>query len=383
MKTEQCQWTAQRGWDRRPGRLAEAQLLLVFAHTDLLRNHHVLIEEIRDKYPGAEVLGCSTAGEIRDVMVDDSTLTMTAIRFENTAVRAACEQVSSAGSSFEVGASLSRKLLGPELAHVFVLSDGLLVNGSDLVRGLTSELPEGVTVTGGLSGDGSRFHETLVISEGEPRPGMVSAVGFYGRQLQVGYASLGGWDSFGPERLITKSDGNILYELDGQSALSLYRLYLGEHARGLPSAGLLFPLQVRLPGGEPLVRTILAVDETRQSMTFAGDMPEGGYARLMMADLDRLVDGAAGAARESCDPSLADGPDLAILISCVGRKLVLQQRVEEEVEAVRNVFGPRAVLTGFYSYGEISPFAARTRCELHNQTMTITTLREDETRRAA
>ena len=383
MKTEQCQWVAKQGWDHAPGALPDAQFLLVFAQTDVLRERHALIEELRDKYPRAEILGCSTAGEIRSVNVTDETLTMTAVRFEHTAVRSASEPIPSAGASYEVGEHLSRKLLGPELAHVFVLSDGLLVNGSDLVRGLTAHLPDGVTVTGGLSGDGSRFQETLVLVGGKVRTGTVAAVGFYGCHLQVGYASLGGWDSFGPERLITRSEGNILFELDGQSALALYKQYLGEHAEGLPSTGLLYPLQVRLGGGEPLVRTILAVDEAQQSMTFAGDMPEGGYARLMKANFDRLVDGAAGAARGSCDPSGEKRPDLAILISCVGRKLVLQQRVEEEVEAVRDVFGPSAMLTGFYSYGEISPFTSSTRCELHNQTMTITTLREDEQRRAA
>jgi len=236
---------------------------------------------------------------------------------------------------------------------------------------------QGVAVTGGLAGDGSRFARTLVCADGNVAEGKIAALGFYGSRLKVGYGSLGGWDVFGPERLVTKSSGNVLYELDGQSALGLYKRYLAEHAAGLPAAALLFPLALRNgEEGYSLVRTVLGVSEEDQSMTFAGDMPEGAHARLMKANFDRLVDGASGAARASHEALGSASPDLAILISCVGRKLVLKQRIEEEVEGVREVLGESAVLTGFYSYGEICPHDAITGCELHNQTMTITTFSE-------
>jgi hypothetical protein len=228
-----------------------------------------------------------------------------------------------------------------------------------------------------MSADGDRFETTVVITGDGPVTGAVTALGFYGDRLRVGYGSLGGWDPFGPERLITRSDGNVLFELDGKFALDLYKRYLGEHASGLPATGLLFPLALRAPDeSQALVRTILAVDEKARSLTFAGDVPAGWFARLMRANFDRLVDGASGAGRISHAAIGSTTPDLAILISCVGRKMVLRQRVEEEVEAVRNVLGEGAILTGFYSYGEISPFAPSARCELHNQTMTVTTLAE-------
>ena len=205
----------------------------------------------------------------------------------------------------------------------------------------------------------------------------IAAVALYGRGLRVGFGSLGGWDPFGPERVITKAHGNVLHELDGHSALGLYEKYLGEHARELPASGLLFPLSLRAkPGDTPVVRTILAIDRAAQTMTFAGDVPEGAYARLMKANFDRLIDGAVGAARTGYQSIGSATPELALLISCVGRKLVLRQRIEEEVEGVRDVLGAGTVLAGFYSYGEISPFTPGAKCELHNQTMTITTLSE-------
>ncbi len=377
MKVEQRLWTQAQGWQPGgAGNLADsARLLLIFGGTGLLADvsHY---HELRALYPNAILLGCSTAGEIYGTQVLDDSLVATAVSFDHTGLKLASVTIDQAGASHAAGEALARQLDPAGLAHVLVLSDGLKVNGTDLVDGLKAALPEHVAVTGGLSGDGARFQRTLVCADAPPAEGRVAALGFYGDRIRVGYGSLGGWDPFGPDRLITKSRGNVLYELDGQSALELYKSYLGEHAAGLPSTGLLFPLALHGESGQEagLVRTILAVDEADQSMTFAGDMPEGVYAQLMKANFDRLIEGAANAARAT---SLgAAEPELAILISCVGRKLVLNQRIEEEVESVRDVLGAGTALTGFYSYGEISPYAATAKCELHNQTMTITTFSE-------
>lgn len=378
MQIEQTHWTQARGWTPAPpGRLAQsAQLVLLFGGTAVLQDtrHYTTI---RNAYPHAHLLGCSTAGEISGTRVYDDSLALTALHFEHTPLRGARVKIAEVENSFRAGEQLAQALPPAGLVHVFVLSDGLHVNGSDLVAGLAQHLPASVTITGGLSGDADRFQETLVLWDSPPQQDVIAALGFYGDRLKVGYGSLGGWDPFGPERLVTRAEGNVLYELDGRSALELYKLYLGDHAKGLPATGLLFPLSLRTQAGETgVVRTILGINEQAQSMIFAGDVPKGAYARLMKANFDRLIDGALGAAKTSYEAIGSTSPDLAILISCVGRKLILKQRVEEEVEGVRDVLGARTVLTGFYSYGEISPFTPGAKCELHNQTMTITTFSE-------
>lgn len=389
MKVEQHGWTKGRGWapELPKARGEFAHVCFVFGATSVLKEQK-LLDQIGHAFPQSHVFGCSTAGEILNSQVLDNSATVTAVHFDHTELKGARITFDRVGDSYRAGRHLAEALpasvpsgragIAVKLVHVLVLSDGLGVNGSDLVRGLVEHLPAGVTVTGGLAGDGERFGETVVMWDGPPRKDTIAALGVYGKRLKVGFGSLGGWDSFGPVRLITKSKGNVLYELDGHSALELYKKYLGEHAKGLPATGLLFPLSLRTKTGETgVVRTILSVDEKAQSMTFAGDMPEGSYARLMKANSDRLIDGAIGAAKTSYHAIGSVSPDLALLISCVGRKLVLKQRVEEEVEGVRHVFGKRTALTGFYSYGELSPFAPGAECELHNQTMTITTLSED------
>ncbi|TAJ10777.1 MAG: hypothetical protein EPO61_00405 [Nitrospirae bacterium] len=380
MKLEQTCWTQARGWEPEPpGRLGmSAQLVLLFGATAILKAG-IPLNEMKQLYPRARFMGCSTAGEIFGTQVLDDSLVVTAVQFESTTLQGVSISLAEAGSSLAAGYRLAQSFKHEGLVHVFVLSDGLAINGTELVKGLMQYLPSSVTVTGGLSGDGDRFHETLVLLDGPPQPHIITALGFYGNRIAVGYGSLGGWDPFGPERLITRAEGNVLYELDGKSALALYAQYLGEHAKGLPATGLFFPLSIRIPGEEHgVVRTILSTNPLDESLTFAGEIPEGTYARLMKANFDRLIDGAVGAARTSYEALGSSSPDLAVLISCVGRKLVLKQRIEEEVESVREILGNRTVLAGFYSYGEISPFTRGAKCELHNQTMTVTTFSERE-----
>jgi hypothetical protein len=379
MRIEQRRWTQTQGWAPQSGEaLGEsAQLVLLFGATAILKEQKI-IEQLKKTYPSAHILGCSTAGEIAGTQVSDDSLVITAVHFEHTQLEGCHIRLRHLRDSYHAGESLARSLDPMGLVHVLVLSDGLTVNGSDLVRGLMKYLPDWVTVTGGLAGDGDRFEETMVFWDSAPEKGTIAVLGFYGNRLKVGYGSLGGWDPFGPERLITRSKGNVLYELDGKSALELYKKYLGEHAKGLPATGLLYPLSLRTRAVESgVVRTILATNDEEHSMTFAGDVPEGSYARLMKANFDRLIDGASEAAQTSYQALGSKAPDLAILISCVGRKLVLKQRVEEEVEGVRDILGDRTILSGFYSYGEIAPFAPGANCELHNQTMTITTFLEE------
>jgi hypothetical protein len=353
-----------------------AQLVLVFGSTATLCEPETWSDLVASD-PGARIVGCSTAGEITGGRVIDDSLVATSLALEHGQVAVVSAALGEREHSKDLGRLLGSRLAKQGLVHVLVFSDGIKVNGSELVAGITQELGVGVAVTGGLAGDGSRFERTAVCLDGPSPSEQVVAVGLYGDRLRIGYGSLGGWDPFGVERTITKSRGNVLIELDGEPALDLYKRYLGEHASDLPSSGLLFPLTIRGDdSGTAVVRTILAVDEQERTLTFAGDMPRGHRARLMRANFERLVDGASGAARTSME-ALGDGPaELAILISCVGRKLVLKQRIEEEVEAVVAVVGPSAVTAGFYSYGEIAPFISSARCELHNQTMTVTTISE-------
>jgi hypothetical protein len=351
---------------------SSSTLVLVFAAPEYVELP-APVEELRHAFPRATLLGCSTAGEIFGGEVNDNSISAMVLRFERSTLRLAVRPIPDAAASREAAHALGRELDAPDLRAVLVLSDGLSVNGTGLVRGFAEVLRPGVVVTGGLAGDGDRFRRTWVLSGAEIGSGRVAAVGLYGAALRVGHGSKGGWDLFGPERVVTRSRGNVLYELDGKPALQLYKDYLGERASGLPSTALLFPLALRAGRARQVVRTVLGVDEATQSMTFAGDIPEGALAQLMHANFERIVQGASDAALEAA--ASGDGPVASIAVSCVGRRLLLGSRIEEETEATLEVLPPSTSQVGFYSYGEIGPNSDG-RCELHNQTMTLTTISE-------
>jgi hypothetical protein len=349
------------------------------------------LQALRQAFPRSLVVGCSSAGEIAGRDLHDDSISVAVSRFEHTGLRLAATPLTDAADSQAAGQRLAAQLLAQAPAEgvgssdaplraVLLVSCGLSVNGSALTRGLQDGLPNGVVISGGLAGDGSRFERTWVFDGQDIQAHSALAIGLYGPRLQVSHGCEGGWQGFGPPRRITRAEGHVLYELDGQPALALYKKYLGDLADHLPGSALLFPLTVSAaddPAGETLVRTVLAVDEDHQSMTFAGDLPLGGTARLMRANAEQLIDSAGRAARAARGQDTAAPPAaLVISVSCVGRRMVLGERTEEEADAVLDHSPAGAAHVGWYSYGEISPSAETGEAALHNQTMTVTVLTE-------
>jgi hypothetical protein len=309
--------------------------------------------------------------------VREGIVAITAVSFEHTRVAAFRVRIAGVDRSAEAGAELVRSLTAPQLRHLFVISDGLLVSASDLVNGLSAALPTGVTLTGGFAGDRNFMRETYVWCDSEPEQGTAAALAFYGDRLLVGAAIGTGWDPFGPERLVTRSQRNVIYEFDSRPALNLFKEYLGENTQNLPASGLLLAMELAVGDNhDKVLRAVIGVDEDAQSITVAGDVPENAYVRMMFGSNEHVIDGAELAAQRSAELLGSVPPQLSLLVSCSGRHMLLSQRVEEEVEAVGDFLGERTTLTGFYSYGEIAPATYGGTVQLHNQTMAITSFAE-------
>ena len=348
MRADEFSWSATEAWTCEQRESSDANLVLYFGARRVLADK-VRFDELRKIFPKAHLLGCSTGGQIYRGDVVDDTIAGIAIQFDATRLKLVCEPVANAGMSYRCGAAIGNALKADDLAGVFILSDGLNVNGSKLVAGITSAVGGNIPITGGLAGDGAEFSDTLVGADDSPRANRVAAIGFYGSAIRIGHGSAGGWDVFGPRRRITKSIGNLLIELDGEPALNLYERYLGEEdARGLPGTALLFPLQISDPDQpeSAIMRTVLAVDRQKRTMTFAGDMPQGWTAQLMRGNFDRLSAGAADAARQA-RPGIGGEDSIAILVSCIGRRLLMGQRISDEIEAVSAELGNRTLQLGF------------------------------------
>ncbi|MGC9526675.1 MAG: FIST signal transduction protein [Limnospira sp.] len=403
MKLATFFWKPETGWslDSFPPSNSRQTLVLAFGSSQLLDDPTPMVE-LREAYPDACLTGCSTAGEIFGSELLDGTLAVVVAQFEGTSLQLASEPLNPADGSFRAGAAVARHLSRADLRGILIFADGLRANGSELLRGLNQvlyqDIPPGgdvsIPVAGGLAADGDRFERTWTAVAGVPKSGWVTAVGFYGDRVRLGFGCQGGWTGFGPQRTVTRSRGNVLYELDGKPALQLYQEYLGKLAWELPTTALLLPLTLGAPHyHHPMVRTAIGVDRGTRSMIFTGDIPEGSVAQLMLGNAERLIDGAIAAAliaRHNSRPPAErwdsrtgtshkiqpDRPTLAIAIGGSGRRLVLGERTEEELEATLDELPDQTQQIGFYGYGEFAPHGGAAVCRLQNQTLTLIAIQE-------
>ncbi len=351
-------------------------LVLVLGNRFMLEEASVF-DEVKTLFPDGDIVLGSTSGDITSNRVDDDSITITAVEFEKTEFLIKTSNVLSSDlDSYKTGVNLLEQFPEDGLKYVFVLSEGSFINGSELTKGMNASVQNNILITGGLCGDAARFEKTVAGYNENPKPGEIIAIGFYGESFEASFSIHGGWTPFGPERVVTKSESNVLYELDNQPALDLYKKYLGEKSNELPAAALLYPLNVKsTEEQQSFVRTILNINEEDNTMILAGDIPENSKVQLMMTNVDNIANASERAAIQALE-SRSNKPQLALLVSCIGRKLVLDQRVEEEIEEVVAVVGDNTTICGFYSYGEIAPFHGENNCQLHNQTMTITLISE-------
>jgi hypothetical protein len=354
---------------------AKANLVFSFGEREIIENCK-LYELLKSVYPNAEIVICSTAGQLLDYNLVNNCIVVTAIEFEKTPIKISKYNLLDEECLFKLGGRVQEELVTDDLSAIMVLSEGTYVNGTELVKELSKATDSKVKIFGGIAGDSVNFQKTLVGVNENPKEGEIAIIGFYGNHMKFGFGCEGGWTDFGPEREVTHSEKNVLYKIGDHFALDLYKEYLGQYADDLPGSALYFPLSMKEnPSASPIVRTILSINEEEKSMTFAGDIPQGALVKLMKGNFDKLIDASYTAARATMD-ELNKSPQLVMAVSCVGRKIVLDNRIEEEIEVMKDIFGENAFLFGFYSYGEISPVVAHKSCELHNQTISIATMLE-------
>lgn len=350
-------------------------LVLAFGERTFLEKN-TPYKKLKSLYPKAQIVICSTAGQISNTNLIENNLVATAIAFEKTKIKVSEVDILLNADIQVLGNTIKENLLAVDLKSILIISEGSFINGTELINELILQTEGIVPIFGGLAGDEYNFEKTIVGLNEDASPGKIVAIGFYGDAIHFGFGSEGGWSDFGPEREVTQSDKNVLYKIGDRFALDLYKEYLGKYADELPGSSLYFPLSMKENvTSAPIVRTILSIDEVNKSMTFAGNIPVGSMVRLMKGNFDKLIDASYKVAA-LIHSKQTNKPQLALLVSCVGRKIVLGNRIEEEIEVVKEVFGDKMLVCGFYSYGEISPTLNKVACELHNQTMTITTMYE-------
>ena len=358
-----------------PAMDSESTMILVFFESTLVIDKH--LETIREAFPKSKILGSSTSGEIQNGEINDNSIVCTVIKFAHTRLKLISSPVNFETSA-EVGRSISNSLASPELKNILLFTEGLDIDGSDLVKEMHQTLSEKnctVPISGGLAGDGDRFINTFVVFGTEVKTHHAVALGFYGDHIQVFAGTGTGWDPFGPARVVTKASKHTVYEIDGIPALKLYREYLKEDAQNLPVSGVLFPLGVSWGKNENIVRSVARIDEANQGLIFASRIPENTKVQLMHSNVMKLID-AANHALDNCHLDFTNGdPTFALIVSCIGRRMIMGQKTEDEIEIIRDRLPLHSEISGFYSYGEFAPTASKQN-DLHNQTMTLIVFQE-------
>lgn len=350
----------------------DSDLVLAFGECEDFRSDK-FYQKLRDNFPIATITGCSSSGNILGNLISHDDIVITSIKFEKSTVQLVKKNINSPLDSMSVAKEIANEFDKEKLKHLLVFSEGIVINGTELADGFNSELT--VATSGGLAGDGTAFASTAVIANAPATTNIVAAIGIYGEAI-IKTGSFAGFDEFGAEKIVTKSDKNIVFEIDDEPALDLYRRYLGDAADGLPLSGLYFPVSVKdNRDDKPLIRTLLGIDNDNKSLTFAGTIKQGSILKLMKSNIDKLIDNA-GLAAQSATIDGDKYTGVCIAVSCVGRLIIMKQLIEEELDEVKSKLPPNTYITGFYSYGELAPHTGLKDCALHNQTMTITAIYE-------
>lgn len=371
-------FTQATGWHKPLPNIDSPQtLVLIFSPPDS-KQYQSAIEQLHAHYPQAVITGCSTVAGIFNEHLMENALVAGIIRFKKTHLAFASAELAHSDHSFQAGEQIAKSLNRPDLKGILILTDGLNTNDSELISGLASVVNESnVTIVGGLASDKMQFASTWIFHQGQAASRRVSGVGFYGKELVFTSYARDGFKPFGPERIITRSAGKTLYEIDGRPALQLYKEYLGEHAANLPATALHFPLAIwNQTKDHYMVRTVVSINEADNSLGFVADIPQGYSTQLMYGSFDNLLDGAEIASRSLADRLPPKTPVFALTISCSGRKLVMGDDADQELETTLENLPAGSQQLGFYSYGELAPTALGGSCCLHNETMTLTVMYE-------
>lgn len=344
---------------------------LLFAGIDF--EHQQLLDAIDDAWPGIELIGCTTDGELssslgfRDDSISILLFASDTIDFASGLGRGlsvdtevACQQA--------VEQARAKTEREPRLC--ITTPEGLTVSGQMTVEALRNALGQDVDLFGGLAADHRKYESTRqfcgrqVVSDSVPIL-LLSGPLFY----SFGVAS--GWKAIGDPGMITRSQGNVVYEIDGAPAVEFYRRFLGKEFKLSTDIPLIILNDAEEP--EYLRSSSGCVDEETGAITYQSDVPEGIRAQLSITDRAAILEGCEESIRKALQGFPGNKkPEAAVIVSCSARKLLLGTKISEEFRILRENVGPNLPVCGFYSFGEIGPQKSdSTKPIMHDQTFTM------------
>jgi hypothetical protein len=351
---------------------APARAAIVFGAWDI--DHGALLAAVRAHYPGVEIAGASTAGEMSSV-----------IGFSEDSVALAVF----AADTVEITAGVGRNLLrdpaaatrdAVAMARAKATERSRLclvmptIGGAEagpIFDGLRAALGPGVPICGGGASPEDPAAplgttQSLQLANEEVTEDSIAILLFSGN-LDFSFGVETGWQGVGPRGTVTKTSPDGVLEIDDKPAIDFYRRYLGTGQPPIAN-----PLAV-FEGGESsrfYLRTPINWDPETGRVGFFGEVPDGATVQITVAGTEQIFEGARASMQDALDAyPKGKSPDAALLYSCATRRYLLGTRVGREFEMVRDLLGNEIPIAGMYCLGEIAPMSAPDRTQFHNATM--------------
>lgn len=356
-------------------------LIVVFATVNY--GQEEVLKGVKSAAKDALVVGCSGLRCIFNNHGFDKGVVAMAIAGDDIIFKSAVG-VNAQKDSYEAGHSLAKSLVDEATAILMIFMDAVGVNGSAVVRGILDGSRKNLPIIGGMASDASTFTKTYEYHKGEVLSDTVVGVAMSGK-VSFGIGVQHGWQSIGLPVTVTKSEGAVIKEINGQPAIKFFEEYFGEEEakqlhKPLSRICYVYPLGMSVEGSDELLIRIAFVANEKGELACAGEIPQGSQIRLMLGDYEKAIEAAREAAQKAKEQLKGAKPKAAFVFNCAARYMLLGKRADEEIQAIQSVLGGEVPLIGFYTYGEQAPLRGDVgpKCSslFHNETMTMILLGE-------
>jgi len=327
-----------------------------------------MLAAIREVFPGLELIGCTTDGEITPVrgFTEDSSALLLLGSDTITFSTAVAEKISGDPlGSIKKAYAEARAKLGSDPAAALVLPDGLTTMRISIDEMLKAVMGDSIPIFGGSAGDGFRIVQTYQFCDDRVFSDAMPLLLMQG-DLEIAVDIATGPLPYGEYYSVDRAEGNIIHSIDGVSALEFYERFYGPYIEDRELS--FFPLAVYTGDSDGFVlRDSIEVNREEGSISFLGRIEGPSRVRLTQVTREETLSSAHRGTKRILSSFGGSSPDLVLLFSCTSRRHVLGSRTNEEFALLLDA-DQQVPFFGFYCYGEISPFVVGQPVKFHSDT---------------
>lgn len=331
-------------------------------------DHLAILRLIQKTFPGIELIGGTTNGELSSILeFQQDSLTLMLFASDHVEIRAGLGRHASQepyqAAHQAITQAQAQNTTPPRLCITF--PESLTSSGAKILEGLKQSLGEDIPILGGLTADDYTFDKTYQFFHDQVLSDSVPVLVFFG-DLQISHGVSSGWKPISPKSRVTKVEGNVVYEIEGQRALDFYQDYLG--AERFVNNYAIHALAVFEEKERFYMRAPNSYDLDSGTVTFFADIPEQVLVQISDASREDILAASKASLQEALNHYPGTQPTAALLISCSARRRILGTSTSQEYQLIKTHLPQGLPCCGFYAYGEIAPLEQNGSTRFHNKT---------------